>query len=242
MFCSFFDEEIAGLIVQQSKLYARQGHNSIDLTPDDIKRFIGVLYFTSYCRLPQCKMYWSNRTMQPAIQNAFIWTRFEQVKRFIRFADNTKLSKDDKYAKIRPLVDLCNKKFMQFGVFAHNISIDERMVPDCGRHSGKIFLRGKPVQFGFKTWCMCSSDGYLFQTRLYDGTSTDPQDKTFSREADVVLKLLSNCESPSNHRVFFNKLMSSYYLMCLLNERKFFATGKNVFFSHYSTRTIITHP
>ena len=47
-----------------------------------------------------------------------------------------------------PLVDLCNQRFMLFGVFAHNLSIDEEMIPYFGRHSYKMFIKGKPIRFG----------------------------------------------------------------------------------------------
>lgn len=70
--------------------------------------------------------------------------------------DNSNLAKTDRFVKVTPLNDIMNTKFMQFGVFAHKLSIDEQMIPYYGRHSCKMYIRGKPICFGFKYWDLCS--------------------------------------------------------------------------------------
>jgi len=63
--------------------------------------------------------------------------RFDSIKQnFI--SDNDQLDKNDRFSKLRPLFDMINQKNMQFGVFAHNLSFDEEMVPYFGRHSCKM--------------------------------------------------------------------------------------------------------
>lgn len=143
----------------------------------------------------------------------------------IHLSDNTELDTTDRYAKIRPFIDASNKRFMQFGIWSHDLSIDEQMIPYFGRHSCKMFIRGKPIRFGFKAWCLCTSSGYLYQTIPY-GASATPHDKTIGLGADVVLKLLENVSSPSAHCIFFDNFFTSFHLMCLLSDRRFFATGK----------------
>jgi len=34
------------------------------------------------------------------------------------------------------------------------------MVPYLGLHSYKQFMKGKPVQFGYKMWMLCSAHGF----------------------------------------------------------------------------------
>lgn len=193
----------------------------------EIRRFIGFLYFTGYHKIPEWKKYWST---DPSfgieiVRQAFPRSRAEAIKRFIHLADNKTIDKDDKFAKISPFVDMCNKRFLQFGCFSHNLSIDEEMIPYFGRHSCKMFIKGKPIRFGFKAWCLTSSTGYLFKTKLYGGAST-AHNKTIGLGADTVIGLLEAVESPSCHRIFFDNVFTSYHLMCLLSERRFFATGK----------------
>lgn len=75
----------------------------------------------------------------------------------------------NKFAKVAPLNDLLNKKFLQFGVF--NLSIDEQMIAYYGRHSYKMFIKKKPIRFGNKYWYLTSSEGYLYQFIPYAGAS-----------------------------------------------------------------------
>jgi|UniRef100_A0A2S2R041 DNA excision repair protein ERCC-6 len=75
--------------------------------------------------------------------------RFDSVKQNIHLSDNDQLDKNDRFSKLRPLFDLINKKNIQFGIFFHNLFIDEEMVPYFGRHSCKMYIKGKPIRFGF---------------------------------------------------------------------------------------------
>lgn len=226
LFNLFFDDEMLHLIIEQTNIYASQCNVPFIVESHDIKRFIGFLFFTGYHKLPEWKLYWSNDPSfgVEIIRNAFPRNRAEMIKRFIHLADNTKIDPTDKFAKVRPMVDLCNKRFIQFGVFAHNLSIDEEMIPYFGRHSCKMFIKGKPIRFGFKAWCLTSSNGYLYNIKLYGGSSSN-YDKSIGLGADTVLSLLRVVESPSSHTIYFDNFFTSYHLMCLLSTENFFATG-----------------
>ena len=76
--------------------------------------------------------------------------RFEDLKKLIHFADNNNLLAEDKLAKTRPLQDRVNASLQQFRVFAKDLAIDEQTVRYFGRHSAKLFIRGKPIRFGYK--------------------------------------------------------------------------------------------
>lgn len=95
---------------------------------------------------------------------------------------------------------------MQFGVFAHNVSIDEQMIKYYGRHSCKMFIKNKPIQFGFKYWDLCSADGYLFSFIPYGGASATPDADYvgYGLGETVALKLLGKLENPLQHCVFFD--------------------------------------
>ena len=54
-----------------------------------------------------------------------------------------------------------NASLQQFGLFEKDLSIDKQMVPYFGRNSAKMFIRGKPIRFGYKNWDLASSDSYL---------------------------------------------------------------------------------
>lgn len=226
LFYLFFDDEMLDMIVEQTNIYASQSNATFVVEPHDIKRFVGFLFFTGYHKIPEWKLYWSKDPSfgVEIISNAFPRNRAEMIKRYIHLSDNNNIDPTDKFAKVRPLLDLCNKRFIQFGVFAHNLSVDEEMIPYFGRHSCKMFIKGKPIRFGFKAWCLTSSNGYLYNLKLYGGSSTN-YDKTIGLGADTVLQLLKVVKSPSNHIVYFDNFFTSYNLMCLLSTNHFFATG-----------------
>lgn len=85
-------------------------------------------------------------------------------------------------------------------------------------------MRGKPIRFGYKLWCLCSSAGYLYNCIPYSGSS-DKYDRQIGLGADVVIRLLENVEYPSRHKVYFDNFFTSFYLMCLLTEKGVCASG-----------------
>lgn len=227
LFELFIDDGVLNQIVDFTNKYAND--NNIHETVADIfemKRFIGILLLSGYHTLPNVESYWSSQPDLgiPIVKKAMTRKKFQHIKRFLHVSDNEKLDGDDRFAKVRPLLDILNERFLQFGVFHTHLSIDEQMVPYFGRHSCKMFIRGKPIRFGFKYWCLCGSDGYLYQAIPYAGASVN-YNKQIGLGAHVVLELLKSVHTPGNHRVYFDNFFSSYYLMCLLNERGFHACG-----------------
>ena len=55
---------------------------------------------------------------------------------------------------------MMNKNLVQFNVFYSLVSIDESMVPYYGGHSAKMFIKGKPIRFGYKIWYICGNDSF----------------------------------------------------------------------------------
>ena len=132
------------------------------------KRFVDRIY-NSWPR--QC-LYWSedDDVAIPLILRSMSRKRFEDIKKFIHFADNDNLTAGDKLAKIRPLQDKVNASLQQLGFFEKDLSIDEQMVPYFGRHFAKMFIRGKPIRFENKNWVLASSDGYPYKFETYPGS------------------------------------------------------------------------
>lgn len=227
LFYLFFDDSVLDYIVEQTCLYASQkNETSFVFNKTYLKRYLGILLISGYHTLPQIPDYWStNPTLGiPIVKQALSRNKFREIKRSIHFSDNNNLDRNDKKAKIRPLLDIMNKKFMQFGIWAEDMSIDEQMVPYFGRHSCKMFIRGKPIRFGYKLWCLCSSTGYLFAFSPYSGAEAG-YDKNLGLRAQTVIRFAEKVENPCRHRLYFDNFFSSYHLMCLLSERNFCATG-----------------
>ena len=146
------------------------------------------------------------------------------IKRNLHLADNSTLTDENKLYKVRSYIDLLNRKFCKFGVFAHNLSIDEQMIPYFDHHSCKMFMKVKPVRFGFKAWCLCSSDGFLFNAIPHAGRE-DYVDPDLGLGATVVLQLLGVVDEPHVQSVYFDNFFTSHRLLQKLTEKKFCATG-----------------
>ncbi|XP_037937390.1 uncharacterized protein LOC119670695 [Teleopsis dalmanni] len=227
LFKLFFDKEVVELIITESKKYASQNNVTTNILDERLlNRFIGFLLFSGYHKLPEIEHYWrqQNDFGIPIVKEARTRNEFRHVKRFLHIADNNSLDSNDRFAKVTPLIALVNKKFMQFGVFHEYLSIDEQMVPYFGRHSSKMYIRNKPIKFGFKLWVLASSDGYMYSTIPYAG-STQPYDKEIGLGAHVVLKLLENVEHSEWHCVYFDNFFTSFYLMYVLSQKNFLACG-----------------
>ena len=67
--------------------------------------------------------------------------------------------------------------------------IDETMIPYLGKHGTKQFICGKPIRFGFKLWCLTSTDGYLIHAEPYCEADTKLSDIGLGQGADEVLNL-----------------------------------------------------
>ena len=102
--------------------------------------------------------------------------------------NNSAINKDDKLFKVRPYIERLNKKFQQFGVHKTNLSINEQMIPHRGRHSARIFCKGKPIRFGYKAWTLALSDGYVYAFDLYTGKSN----KGKTSESSLGLRCVRN--------------------------------------------------
>lgn len=126
-------------------------------------------------------------------------------------------------AKIKPLYDQLNQSLMQFGVFHKRLSIDESMVPYYGRHGAKMFIRGKPIMFGYKIWMLTSQYGYPYQADYCGKSSNRPPDVPPGEH--VVMQFAELIPDKSCHELYFNNFFSSYSLMSKLRQMQLKATG-----------------
>jgi hypothetical protein len=94
---------------------------------------------------------------------------YKKIKSYLHLADNHHLDVNNKVAKVQPLYELLNRNLRQFGCFHEECSIDESMVPYYGKHSSKMFMRMKPIRYGYKIWVLAGVDGYPYAVNIYTG-------------------------------------------------------------------------
>lgn len=230
----FFDDDIISHIQSESTKYALfKNCPDPHITNDKIRCFLGILILFGYHWLPGKKFYWdSNEDMQcKMVSDAMRRDRFLTIWKFFHLSDNTKINVTDKYYKLRPLIESLQKKFTQFYVPEESFNYDRSMVKYFGRHSCKQFIKGKPIRFGYKVWCLNTKSGYLINFNMYQGK--DPKfnenyTSVFGSCAAPLVTMLD--ELPNDKRqlpysLFCDNLFTSFHLLAHLKERGYSVTG-----------------
>ena len=127
-----FDEKVFMHIVQQSNLYASRDKNDVDfeVTGNEMYRFLGILLLSRYHCLPHQMDYWSSQQDLgvPIVRDAMSSRRYQTIKRYLHLADNAQLPAGIKTAKV-DLLESKNKNLIQFGMFHHDLTINDSMTP-----------------------------------------------------------------------------------------------------------------
>ena len=84
--------------------------------------------------------------------NTISRNRYQEIKIYLHFADNQKLTEGDKMSKISLLCNMLNFNLVQFGIFYELLSVDESMGPYFDATEPKCFIGRKPICFVYKIW------------------------------------------------------------------------------------------
>jgi Transposase IS4 len=100
--------------------------------------------------------------------------RFEQIRRFFSLNSKPPTSNAPWFYRIQRISELLRTACRQTYFPSSNIAIDEAMVAFKGRSRDTIKIKNKPVNTGYKLWCI-RDHGYiwswLFHSRV-DGVET----------------------------------------------------------------------
>ena len=119
--------------------------------------------------------------------------RFDEVLRLLHIANSKRLDPNDRMEKLRPLMDHLQNVFQKAYIPENHLSFDESMVAFNGRHGCKQFIRGKPIRFGFKNFCLCTPLGYRIAFDTYQGKTFQEKDKdNFGKEGGCLFHIIDN--------------------------------------------------
>ena len=107
----------------------------------------------------------------------------------------------------------------------NNFTVDESMIPYYGRHGTKQFIRRKPIQFGFKLWCLYSSDWYLLHAEPCCEKDTDFSETGLGQGSDVVLGMIEKCDLTIGSTVTMNKFFTTLPLLDKLTDMGMYGVG-----------------
>ena len=230
----YFSNDLLTTIVTQTNLYACTDKNDQDfkVSISELCRFLGIHIFSGYQTVPSERDYWSNQhnLRIQLVSEALSSKRYLKIKALFHLVDyRTLTSAESKIAKVLPLYDSLNASLIQFGIFDKNLSVDGSMVPHFGRHSCKMFIRGKPIRFGYKLLCLCGSNSYPYKLSIYTGkvpNSAENSAPLGKRDVKKIVNIIEEHSQPAKHSLFFDNLFTSYRLCADRTQRdiKFIGT------------------
>ena len=89
-----------------------------------------------------------------------------------------------------------------------------------------MFIRGKPIRFGYKIWALCGSNGYPYHLQIYPGKEPGKSPQPLgSRVINDLVNIVCVKSAPKHHRFYFDNFFSSYTLLADLREKEVLATG-----------------
>ena len=216
--------DLVSLICDQTNLYAEQNGRTFRTTPEEVRAFLGVNFMMAICKLPNIKCYWhaDEYIGNEGIRNVLTRTRFLEILQNLHFADNNTSDTSDKGYKLRTVINHLNKAFQAAMSDADRQSIDEHMTKFKGRNSCKQYIKNKPIKWGFKWWCRCSSTtGYLYEFNLYLGK----KEKTEIGLGESVVLNLSQKLEGSYCTLYFDNFFNSPLLVNKLYEKGLYCVG-----------------
>ena len=148
------------------------------------------MVLSGYSRVPYHELYWSMSpdTHNKSVSKAISRNRFREIFSNLHIRDNTDIHHDH-YHKVRLIFDIVTTNFETF-VSTNKFSVNESMIY-YGRHSTNQFSWEKPIQFGFKLWCLSSSDGYLLHAEPYCVKYTNLTETGWRQGSDVFLDIFT---------------------------------------------------
>ena len=144
----------------------------------------------------------------------------------LHLADNSNLDKEDKFAKVRPLIDKLNEHYLANYLPEQSVSIDESILPYFGHHGCKQYMRNKPVKFCYKFCVAATLLGYVIQFYPYAGKDEN-YDSNLGLRCSVVVTLAEKVPSRvgSNYHIIMDNFFTSQNLLRILKAKGITATG-----------------
>ncbi|CAH1982931.1 unnamed protein product [Acanthoscelides obtectus] len=125
----------------------------------------------------------------PSISRAMNCNRFEEIRRFLHFNDNTSQAPQgqpgyDKLFKIRPFLNKIRERFLLVPKEEH-MAVDKQIIPTKARSSLKQYNPKKPHKWGYKVFVL---SGFSYDFDFYCGTTTLEDDQPGSYEQSLYFR------------------------------------------------------
>ena len=98
-------------------------------------------------------------------------------------------------------------------------------MPYFGCHNAKMFIKGKPIRFVYRIWCLFESDGYSYPMQIYQGKQTKAINQPLGTSVmNNMVSLISSNFNVLYNQLYFDNFLTSDHLMIELAEKSVRAT------------------
>jgi hypothetical protein len=204
-------------IVANTTAYAHsKGSDSTwHTTAEEIYRFIAIHIGMGINQLPSVHMYWDSRWRCETISTIFTRDRYMELLRYFHVSTPERQKQHvGPLKKVRWFIQQLQQYFSSFYRPTQVLTVDEAMVGFKGRSEMKQYIRNKPTKWGYKVWCLASSN-YLLAFEVYEGKGSSTNT---SNPHSAVLTLTHNYQY-HNHILYIDRGFTSPTLLVELQHR-----------------------
>ena len=91
-----------------------------------------------------------------------------------------------------------------------------------------MFIRSKPIGFGYKLGCLCGADGYPYHMKNCTGRAENLIGPLGSHVVNEKIDVILQNSDPFKHEIFFDNFFSNYHLLADLAERKLLELSEKI--------------
>lgn len=227
-----FTDEMFEYIAEQSNLFGvqKKPEKPPNITKEEIRIFCGICIYMSIIQLPSTRSYWNSSLEFGKISGAMTCNRFEEIKRYLHFNDNTLQIPHgqpgfDKLFKIRPFLQKFRERLLLVPKEEH-LAVDEQIIPTKARSSLKQYNPKKPHKWGYKIFVLSGVSGFSYDFDFYCGATTLEEDVLdLGTSSNVVAKLSATIPKNQNYKLFFDNWFTSIPLLTYLTKNGILPLG-----------------
>ncbi|CAF4632136.1 unnamed protein product, partial [Rotaria sp. Silwood2] len=232
----FFDETIIHHIVDETNRCYSQNpvgerqHMADwkDVSLGEMYTFFAITMLTGLIDKNRIQDYWSTDPLlsTPIFGQYFTRNRYQDILRYMHFANNEDFSGHDRLEQIRPIINNFKRKFSNCVNPTRNLCIDESLILWKGRLEFKQYIPSKRRLFGIKLFELVDAQTkFIFDFIVYTGLSTKFQNTPgLGVGGSIVMELMQRYLN-KGHNLYVDNWYASPALFELLHRNKTGACG-----------------
>ena len=126
----FIIEDFMTEILNQTNIYSQQKNVSLNVTKHELSVVFGAFLLSGYAKYSNKRLYSSREDGSSSIlSKAIQYRRFKRIIYHFCFNGNSRSDPNNRFYKLKPLLDHLTEKFLDLGVIEEHHLIDEFMIP-----------------------------------------------------------------------------------------------------------------